>query len=59
MVYLIIDTNLKDRTMLVKAKDRDEVKARLNLKDTQRIVASFTDADIAVLNDSGFTVISS
>jgi len=59
MVFVIVNTKIRTKVMLVKAENRDEVLERLNLKETEFIAASFTDMDIAVLNSSLFTVISS
>ena len=44
--------------LLVRANSKDELLDRLTLKEGERIVGSLTDADMAVLNSSGFTVIS-
>lgn len=58
MVYVILDDANKDRVILVKGNDRDAVKARINLSETERVVSGFTDREIASLDTSRFTVVS-
>jgi len=57
MVYIIYDSVLLTKPILVKAKDEDEVGGRLRLKDTEKIVGRITDFEVKVLDSSSFTVV--
>jgi len=57
MVYGIVDSEKPDKIVLVKTGSREGVETRLQLKESEHIVASFTDAEIGVLNTSSFAVV--
>ena len=58
MVFLIVEQGEQGCVMLVKAMNREELEFRLNLRANEKIVASYTDNEMAVLTGSNFTVIS-
>lgn len=58
MVFVILDNENPNSVLLVKAVSREELKRRLKLKDTERIIDGFTDSEIAALHFSSFTIVS-
>lgn len=58
MVYVIIDSEVKGRVMLVKAENMGQVEELLRLKGTQEIAGTFTDNEINVLTTSHIVVLS-
>jgi len=58
MVYIVIDLISQKNPMLVQAENEDEVKERLILKETERIVGRITDMELKVLDTNSFTVVS-
>jgi len=57
MVYIIWDFAEKHKVTVVSAENEDEVKERLILKDTEKIVGRLTDAELAVLSVHSFGVV--
>ena len=58
MVYIVLDLISQKNPMLVQAENEDEVKKRLSLKETERIVGRITDMELKVLDTNSFTIVS-
>jgi len=58
MVYLIIDSEFLLRVLFVQAKSEKNIRERLRLRETQRIVGILTEGEIHVLCKSNIPVIS-
>jgi len=57
MMYVIVDSEKEGRTTLVKCNSKDELRQHLKLNDTQEIIGTFTDNEIATLNICHFAVV--
>lgn len=58
MVFAIVASEKPEKVLLVKADSREEVEKRLQLVKDERILGSFTNDEVQVLNTSPFAVIS-
>lgn len=59
MIFVVLCNERKQKLLLVKATNSDEVEKRLNLKEGESVVGCFTDIEIESLSDSSFAVVSS
>ncbi|GAI49798.1 unnamed protein product, partial [marine sediment metagenome] len=53
------DSENLSKLLLVKADDKEVAEERVKLKETERLVGSFTTAEISTLESSSFAIISS
>lgn len=58
MIYLIVDKNDPELSMLVQAQDEKELSERISLKPSEIIAGKFTSAEFRALDSSKFCVIS-
>lgn len=58
MVFPIIDTETGELVALVKAKNREEIKERIIVKDSEHISTGFSTGEIQALDSSDFAFIS-
>ena len=57
MVYIIMDSEKKRPITMVKADSKEDVDARLHLRETERIAGILTDIEVSILSTSTFVVI--
>ena len=58
MIYAILDERDKEKVVLVKANDKEAVKKRINLTESERVVGGFTDKEVEILGTSAFAIVS-
>ena len=59
MVYLIVDSERRLKSMLIKATEYEELRNRVSLYETQYIAGTFSDIDLQNLIANRCIVISS
>lgn len=57
MLFLIIDSEGREKVWLVKANDSEDVEKKLKLTPSQHIVAAFTSSEEHVLSSCEFAVV--
>lgn len=57
MVYVIAGGEIQGKVLLVKADNREDVEARVRLKEDEDIVGSLTNNELSALDTSSFAVI--